>query len=188
MDGITDISSEKDPGIRIPIANIFNEEYAADISRKTQASIDANIHAGKCVAPKAPYGYKKAIDDCHQLVADPDAATVLKEIFSMAANRVSINEIVRRLNLANILTPIEYAKSQGLEGDYNLGSGSWNTRSVKYIVENTHEPLADKVVFEQIQKSFLVAQVDSQLQAKSPLPDNRPDFVTTQSVYSRFKF
>ena len=190
LDGITDASSERAPGLRIPIANIFNEEYAADISRKTQASIDANIHAGKCVAPKAPYGYKKATDDCHQLVVDPDAAAVVKEIFSMTVNKVSMNEIVRRLNLANIPTPIEYAKSQGLEGDYNFGNGSWNTRSVKYIltnrtytgdlrqgkdshiIENTHEPLIDKVVFEQIQKLFSVAQYNSQPQVKSSLPNN----------------
>jgi len=190
VDGITDISSEKAPGIRIPIVNIFNEEYAADISRKTQTSIDANIHAGKCVAPKAPYGYKKATDDCHQLVVDSDAAAVVKDIFSMAAKKVSINEIVRRLSLANIPTPIEYAKSQGLEGDYNFGNGSWNTRSVKYIltnrtytgdlqqgkdnhiVENTHEPLVDKVVFKQIQNLFSLAQCNSQQQAKSSLPDN----------------
>jgi len=190
VDGITDVSSEKAPGLRIPIANIFNEEYAADISRKTQASIDANIHAGKCVAPKAPYGYKKAVDDCHQLIVDPDAAAVVKEIFSMAANKVSMNEIVRRLNLANIPTPIEYAKSQGLEGDYNLGNGSWNTRSMKYIltnrtytgdlqqgknnhiVENTHEPLVDKAVFEQIQNLFSGAQYNSHPQVKSSTPDN----------------
>ena len=190
MDGITDTSSEQAPGLRIPITNIFNEEYVADISRKTQASIDANIHARKCVAPKAPYGYKKAVVDCHQLVVDPDAATVVKEIFSMAANRVSMNEIVRRLNLANIPTPIEYAKSNGLSGDYNFGDGSWNTRSVKYIlinrtytgdlqqgkdnhiVENTHEPLVDKAVFEQTQKLFSCAQYNSQPQAKSSPPDN----------------
>jgi len=190
MDGITGTSSEQAPGLRIPIANIFNEEYAADISRKTQASIDASIHAGKCVAPKAPFGYKKAADDCHQLVIDPNAASVVKEIFSMTVNKVSLNEIVRRLNLANIPTPIEYAKSQGLEGDYNFGNGSWNTRSVKYIltnrtytgdlqqgkdshiVENTHEPLVDKAVFEQIQKLFSAAQYNSQLQAKPSVLDN----------------
>ena len=124
------------------------------------------------------------------MVVDPDAAAVVKEIFSMTVNKVSMNEIVRRLNLANIPTPIEYAKSQGLEGDYNFGNGSWNTRSVKYIltnrtytgdlrqgkdshiVENTHEPLIDKVVFEQIQKLFSVVQYNSQPQVKSSTPDN----------------
>ena len=43
-------------GIRIPMTNLFNEEYVEDISRKTQATIDHLIHHGKSVAPRAPYG------------------------------------------------------------------------------------------------------------------------------------
>ena len=59
-----------------------------------------------------------------------------------------------------------------MTGDYNDGNGSWNSRSVKYIltnrtytgaliqgkekrvVESTHEPLVDAETFESIQKAF----------------------------------
>lgn len=171
LDGITDLSFDKDSGIRIPLMNILNEEFIADIKRKQKSSMDAQIHEGKYVAPRAPYGYMKASNDCHRLIPDPEAAAVVKKIFALANSGVSISEIVRRLNLANIPTPIAYALSKGLDGNYEQGNGAWNSRSVKYIltnrtyasdlrqgqdeivVENTHEPLVDRDIFLRIQQT-----------------------------------
>lgn len=172
LDGITDISFDKTSSMRIPLLNVFNEEYSADIKRKTQASIDTNIRKGKFVSSKAPYGYAKSPDDCHKLIVDPEAAAVVKDIFNMAEQNISLNEIVRRLNLAHIPTPIDYATSKGLKGNYELGDGSWNTRSVKYIltnrtyvgdlqqgkdeilVEDTHEAIIPRSLFLSIQELF----------------------------------
>ena len=172
LDSITDISFEKSSGIRIPLLNVFNEEYSADIKRKIQMSINANVQEGKLVSPKAPYGYAKSPDDCHKLIVDSEAAAVVKNIFSMARDKVSLNEIVRRLNLARIPTPISYAISKGLAGNYDCVESSWNTRSVKYIltnrtytgdlqqgkdnilVENTHESIIPLNLFMNIQESF----------------------------------
>lgn len=109
LDGVIDISSGAAPRLRIPLVNIFNQEYAAYISRKTQASIDRNIREGKCIATRAPYGYTKSSGNFHQLVVDPEAAIVVKEIFAMAEQKLSLNEIVRRLNLARIPTPVVFA-------------------------------------------------------------------------------
>lgn len=44
--------------------------------------------------------------------------------------------IVRYLNEKNIPTPIQYARSKGLAGNYDDGNGDWNSRSVKYILIN----------------------------------------------------
>lgn len=171
LDGITNLSSGAASGLRIPLVNIFNQEYVADIRRKTQASIDRNIHDGKCVAARAPYGYAKSIGDCHQLVVDPEAAAVVKEIFAMAKEKLSLSEIVRRLNLASIPTPADYALSNARQGNFEQGDGFWNSRTVKYIltnrtytgdlqqgkddiiVENTHEALVSREVFLQIQEN-----------------------------------
>jgi hypothetical protein len=87
----------------------------------------------------------------------------------MAADGVNINAIVRYLNQNNILTPIRYARTKGLQGNYDDGDGTWNTRSVKYIltnrtytgvlvqgrekriVEGTHPALEDTETFDRIQ-------------------------------------
>jgi len=47
-----------------------------------------------------------------------------------------VTAIVRYLNEKEIPTPIQYARSNGLAGNYNDGSGDWNSRSVKYILTN----------------------------------------------------
>ena len=80
--------------------------------------------------------------------------------------------IVRYLNEKNIPTPIQYARSKGLAGNYDDGNGDWNSRSVKYILTNrtytgmliqgkekravaaTHVPLVDTDTFDAIQRSF----------------------------------
>lgn len=90
----------------------------------------------------------------------------------MAADGVGVTSIVRYLNDNEIPTPIQYARAKGLEGNYDDGNGSWNSRSVKYIltnrtytgalvqgkerrvVEETHEPLVDTKTFDTIQRSF----------------------------------
>lgn len=90
----------------------------------------------------------------------------------MAADGEGVTAIVRYLNEHGLPTPIQYARSNGLVGNYNNGNGSWNSRSVKYIltnrtytgmlvqgkekqiVEATHEPLVDTTVFDAIQKAF----------------------------------
>ncbi|MEG1362370.1 MAG: recombinase family protein [Lachnospiraceae bacterium] len=136
LDGITNLSSGAAAGLIIPLVNIFNQEYVGDIRRKTLASIDRNIHDGKCVAARAPYGYAKSISDCHQLVVDPEDAAVVKEIFAMAKEKLSLNEIVRRLNLASIPTPADYALSNARQGNFEHGDGFWNSRTVKYILTN----------------------------------------------------
>lgn len=190
VDGMTDLTFDKGVGIRIPITNILNEEFSADIRSKQQASIDTQIREGKYVAPRAPYGYIKSSIDCHQLLPDPEAAVAVKEIFLLAQQGISISEIVRRLNFAHIPTPIDYAILKGLEGNYERGNGSWNSRSVKYIltnrtytgdlqqgednivVENTHEALVSRDVFLQIQQSCF-RNIDTFKQvSKMPVPEN----------------
>lgn len=189
LDGVTDFTSGVAPGFRIPLVNILNQEYIADIRRKTQASIDRNIRGGKCVAARAPYGYTKASNDCHQLVVDPEAAAVVKEIFAMAEQRISLNEIVRKLNLAKIPAPAAYALGNGRQGNFNCGDGLWNSRSVKHIltnrtyagdlqqgkdetlIENTHEALVPRMLFLHIQENCFQTAPLATL-PKMPVSDN----------------
>jgi len=102
LDGMTNISFGKLPGDRIPLTSLIDEQYAIDISKKTQFVLDSYIKDGKFVAPRAPYGYRKSESDCHVFVPDMEAAAVVKEIFYMASRKISINEIIRRLNAAEM--------------------------------------------------------------------------------------
>lgn len=189
LDGVTDISNGAAPGLRFSATNIFNQAYTTDISRKTRASNDHNIREGKCIAAKAPFGYVKAIDDCHKLMIVPQAATVVKEIFAMAEAHIGVTEIVRRLNLAHIPTPSHYSLEHINQGIIEHDDSFWNSRTVKYIltnrtyvgdlqqgkdgivVENTHEALVSREVFLQIQERFQAVEISAASTSK-PIVDN----------------
>ncbi|MDL2225825.1 recombinase family protein [Eubacteriales bacterium OttesenSCG-928-M02] len=190
LDGMTNITFGKLPGDRIPLASLMDEQYAIDISKKTQFVLNDYIKDGKYVAPRAPYGYIKSESDCHVLVPDVEAATVVRDIFAMAARKTSINEVVRRLNTVGILTPINYAIAHGLKGNYNRGNGLWSSRTVKdiltnrvyvgdleqgkdkYLVQNTHEPLVSREIFDIVQELFATNIVANPSKTNTPRQDN----------------
>lgn len=134
--------------------------------------MDIKAQRGIFIGPRAPFGYKKSEEEFGQLVPDPEAATIVKNIFKLFIDGMGITTIVRYLNENTIPTPIQYARSKGLTGNYYDGNGSWNSRSVKYILTNrtytgvlvqgkekrvvagTHEPLVDMKTFDTIQKQL----------------------------------
>lgn len=172
INGITNIDDSSKPVSKIPIITIIDEYYSRDISKKVQSTIDANIKAGRFVAPRAPFGYMKSENDCHKLIIDENAASVVREIFQLAYNKYGLNKIVKYLNQKEYLTPINYAISNGLKCDYERGNGLWNTRTVKNIltnkvyigdleqgkekclVKNTHKAIIDRNVFNNVQNIF----------------------------------
>ncbi len=108
----------------------------------------------------------------------------------MAISGISISNIVRNLNSREILTPVDYARVTGLQGNYEHGNGLWNTRSVKYILtnptytgdlvqgktrykaENTHEPLVSRDVFDEVQRIFTHSPVITNGKTNTPNADN----------------
>lgn len=169
IDGINNQEAESGSRMRIPIINAFNEQVSLDIQKKTRAALDAKAERGMFIGPRAPFGYRKSADNHFKLEVDPEATETVKLIFSMAADGVGANAIVRHLNENHILTPIQYARAKGLQGNYDDGGGVWNTRSVKYIltnrtytgalvqgkekrvVEGSHPALVDTKTFDRIQ-------------------------------------
>ena len=158
--------------IRVPITNTFNEQVSIEIKKKMEATLDMKAQHGIFIGPRAPFGYQKAEDNHDQLIPDPKAAIIIRKIFELAANGIGMTAIVRYLNEKEIPTPIQYARLNGLSGNYDNGNGNWNSRSVKYILTNrtytgmlvqgkekrvvsaTHEALVDTNTFDAIQKSF----------------------------------
>lgn len=170
INGLTDQTSPKRSQIRIPLMNVFNEQAATDIKKKTAFALDMKAQSGIFIGPRAPFGYQKSEEEFGRIVPDPEAATIVKNIFKLFIDGMGITTIVRYLNENTIPTPIQYARSKELTGNYFDGNGSWNSRSVKYILTNrtytgvlvqgkekrvvagTHEPLIDAKTFDMIHK------------------------------------
>ena len=173
-DGITnrDKSAYIQSSTRIPLINLFNEQVSVETKMKVEVILDMKAQHGKFIGPRAPFGYQKSNENPGQLVPDPIAAVIVRKIFEMAASGTGVTGIVRYLNERGLPTPIQYARANGLDGNFDDGNGSWNSRSVKYIltnrtytgmlvqgkekraVEATHEPLVGFGTFDAIQKEF----------------------------------
>jgi len=174
IDGMTnqDPNAPIKSSTHIPLINLLNEQVSVDIKKKVEVILDMKAQHGEFIGPRAPFGYQKSNENPNQLIPDPVAAIIVRKIFQMAAEGTGVTGIVRYLNEKGLPTPIQYARTNGLTGNYDNGNGSWNSRSVKYILTNrtytgmlvqgkekrvvdaTHEPLVDSDTFDAIQKAF----------------------------------
>ena len=121
----------------VPLKNMINEAYAADISRKVAAQQRQAMRDGEFVGSRPPYGYRKDPDNCHRLLVNEDTAPTVRQIFQWAADGVALNDMVKRLNEAKVPTPGYYLASIGLITSQRLmGSGKWQTWTVGKILED----------------------------------------------------
>lgn len=110
-DGIDSIRHSYD--MLLPIKNIFNEQYARDISGKIQATVKSKQKAGEFIGAFASYGYKKSPLDKNKLIIDGYAAEVVKKVFNLYIGGMGKQSIAKYLNAEGILCPSEYKKANG---------------------------------------------------------------------------
>lgn len=97
----------------LPIKNIFNEQYARDISNKIQATVKSKQKAGEFIGAFTSYGYKKSPVDKNKLIIDEYAADVVRRIFSLYIQGYGKQRIAKILNAEGILCPAEYKQVNG---------------------------------------------------------------------------
>ncbi len=181
-DGIDSMKQAYD--MLLPIKNIFNDQYARDISKKIQATVKSKQKAGEFIGAFTSYGYKKSPVDKNKLVIDDYAADVVRRIFSLYIQGYGKQKIAKLLNAEGVLCPAEYKKVNGenykncnclesttywsystinsiLHREMYVGNMVQGTKHQRMrskqkkmrkeewiIVENTHEPIIDKVTWE----------------------------------------
>ena len=119
----------------VPLKNMINEAYAADISKKVRAQQNQAMRDGEFVGARPPYGYRKDPDNCHRLLVNKDTAPIVRQIFQWTVDSVALNVIVKRLNEQGVMTPGYYLASIGLITSKKLmGSGKWQTWTVGKIL------------------------------------------------------
>lgn len=111
-DGIDSIKQAYD--MLLPIKNIFNEQYARDISNKIQATVKSKQKAGDFIGSFTSYGYKKSPLNKNKLIIDEYPASVVRRIFSLYIKGYGKQKIAKILNSEGILCPAEYKKAMGL--------------------------------------------------------------------------
>lgn len=109
-----DSENEVDSGkaLEIALKNLVNDMYAKDISKKVSSSRKSDMERGVFLGREAPYGYKiDPEDDKHHFLIDEPAAEVVKRIYKMVLEGISIRDIAIRLADEGINPPGEYKKT-----------------------------------------------------------------------------
>ena len=106
-------SVKKSYDMLLPIRNIFNEQYARDVSEKVQTALRTKQKAGEFIGAFPSYGYKKSTADKNKLVIDEYAASVVRRIFSLYIQGYGKQKIAAILNEEEILCPSEYKRMKG---------------------------------------------------------------------------
>ncbi|SOY28410.1 Recombinase [Acetatifactor muris] len=141
-------------GLNVAFKNLINMLYSRDLSKKIRSAQMARARKGEYLGGFARYGYEKSQEDKHRLVVDPEAAEVVRKIFTMAAEGVTISGIVRYLNDNGVLTCVEYKQRKNSRYQHPGGGVKklWGTQSVRSILSD--ETYIGKVVWNRSEKSI----------------------------------
>ena len=96
------------------INGLVNEWYLEDMSDSIKSALDSRRQNGFHIGSFALYGYKKDPDLKGHLIIDEEAATVVREVFTLFAEGYGKTAIARMLNDRGVPNPTEYKRLQGL--------------------------------------------------------------------------
>ena len=123
----------------LPMKNIFNTQYARDISDKVRSAIHTKQQRGEFVGAFPSYGYRKDPANRNHLVIDPAAAQVVRRIFDLFEQGWGKIKIAKQLNAEGIPSPSEYKRILGER--YHNGrkidqTTYWTYATVHRILQN----------------------------------------------------
>lgn len=181
-DGIDTFEASNSNNDIAPFKSILNDMYSKDLSKKIRTALHTMQKQGKWVGGKTPLGYTKDLKDKNKLIIYEPEAKIVRTIFNMAFNGKQVGTIRDYLNGNKIPTAnkLRYNKETfwenktiknilkneayiGITVQNKRSRISYKNRKIRsnpeekwFIVENTHEPLIDKKVFDAIQKMVIV--------------------------------
>ena len=123
----------------LPIRNIFNQQYALDISQKVQSSFKVKQREGQFIGAFPSYGFKRNTTDKNKLVIDDYAADIVRRIYSLYADGTGKIRIANILNEENILCPSEYKKQCGFNyknSNKMKTTRYWTFSTISKILQN----------------------------------------------------
>ena len=124
-----------------PIRNWANELHAKDTSRKVRAVKKLQAERGEWLGGRPPYGYRKSETTENHLEPDPEAAEVVRQIFTLCAAGKGPSQIARILTEEKVDNPGYYYTKHacGMRSDYTKEAHAhdWNSLTISRIL--THQ-------------------------------------------------
>jgi len=183
--------------LELAVINLANQHYNRDLAIKSMSAKLTKIKHGEYLS-MPPYGYKKSDTEKNKLVADEEAAEVVRLIFSLAVNGVRTVEIAKTLNAQGIPSPSVYKVNNGykniwtqvIDPDYCF----WSLSVIRKMIMN--EVYLGKTVANR----FKVAEIGSKTTIARPkeewtiVPDthealvSEEDFRKAQAILPKQRF
>ena len=136
-DGVDSVNGPYD--MLLPLKNVFNTQYAKDISGKVRSAFKTKQKRGEFCGAFACYGYLKDPENKNHLVVDPVASEVVLRIFRMTAEGVGQVKIAKALNDEHIPCPSDYKRMMGMKyenGKRLQQTCYWTYSTVHKILRN----------------------------------------------------
>ena len=139
-DGIDTAHENSSDDLAVSVKNIINEAYCRDISVKTRSALDVKRKNGDFVGAFTVYGYLKSEENKNQLVPDPYASAVVKDIFRMRLDGASAAAIAAELNRLCIPSPLAYKRNHdlphGSKGYTDSRDCKWSATTISRILQD----------------------------------------------------
>lgn len=118
------------------LANIVNDYYAKDISRKVVQARKIMQENGEYTGGVCSYGYRKSDADKRKLCVDPETGVVVKKIFQWRIQGKSNAWIANSLNELAIPSPGLYRYMHGNHAYRKSSNAKWNISHISGILKN----------------------------------------------------
>jgi len=152
------------------IFRVIDNWYALNASQEARRGQITLIRQGYYCGGSVPYGYMLEVlnNGRKKLMPNPETAPIVQHIFEMVAARYSYNEIIAYLTQENIKPPrgrfwrkntlSNIIHSPIYKGDFVYGRRAKkhkkrNSKENWIIIENTHEPLVSRDLWELVQRT-----------------------------------
>lgn len=99
--------------LTVPLKNLFNAQYARDISVKVKSALHTKQRRGEFIGAFSSYGYRKDPEDHNHLLVDPAAAEVVRRIFNLFEEGRGKVGIAKILNEEGVPCPSAYKRLCG---------------------------------------------------------------------------
>ena len=126
-------------GVEIAFRNVIYGYYSQDLSVKVRSGKQTKARSGKFMSPFAPIGYQKSPENRNQLMVEPEGAAIVRRIFQMAGEGMSVLQILRVLNRERIPTPSQLKNKHGEFHKWWVGVGDnkvWDGSTVVNILRD----------------------------------------------------
>lgn len=127
-------------GLEVSLKAMIYEMYSRDISDKIRSVQRSKMQRGEYLGGIAFYGYQRSQTVKNHLEIDKNVASVVRQIFHMAADGITPSRIATVLNQEHIPSPLMYRRrhhTDGMRGWRTAGDITYWTRdSVRRIISD----------------------------------------------------